>query len=554
MNNAYMVEAGSLENDSITKPVVKTMETLYKEAKDFIIAKLRDKYLSLTLEIWVKSNSEIYLLITANFISQSWTSLESFFLGLRPLPEMCLITHPDILSEKVSSQILPLILEEFEIKQENIVHVLFHSVPFNPSSASTQILSKPTWPCFNDTVQRSFDLINEFVTQLTNCDMLHDTLKIGKQVLPQYKEVRKHPGKLMAAMKTFLESQQSTDGLPLKIEEIDECTKLHEPFNVIIEALVDDPLIPASTILPLVFLVKNVYESQVGGGSTSSSTWTVEQRQEIVQSINNQIEAYYKINLNSGDLGGDPLLAVCSFLDPRYKKLKFLTKEQRDHVHDAVLELLHEQGRKEKVPNSGTGSILSVRSENPDYCEMNGGGGAGGDDGTSSDPLNPETPPDQGGFKKGGEKNGKFYDIIGTIIGRRQVQVPSLEAMEELTNYWDEPVPAMTMDPWTWWRYNKERFPKLSELARRYMVIRGTASFTKLDFTAAGKRFWNQLAGIEGEYVEKMQFLRRYYSSSFAELTEEGNGMMGNCMGMDEQMDIKRETGESIELVDEAMD
>lgn len=539
LNSVFELERGSLDedtnNDSILPPVISVLDDLYKEAKEHIKGKLQDKAISVSLELWLKSNIEVYVLVTANFVNREW-ALESYFLGMRLLPETCFLTVPEIVTEKVS-QVVGTLLEEYEIKTENVFHVLAHSVPL---ALSANILNVTTWPCLNDLIQRCYELLNSFAVSITDCDVVNNSLKIAKQVLPNYKDLKRHPGKLMESMKAFL-TTHTAENLPLKVEDLEECIRLQEPFGVIIESLLEFQILPASTITPLIFLVRNMYDSQANTDSTPSTNWPKEQRQEVTTSISSQIESSYKLNLASRDLG-DPMLAVCTFLDPRYKKLKFLTEEQRNFVYDTVTELLHEQG-KDKNQSGNTGSIISVRSENPTYTN--------GVVGNSTDPLNTSAVPSSSTQPEPTQANNsrstKLSAMLSSVIDRPLVKVPSAESMEELNNYWETPTAPLDMDPYQWWCYNHERYPKLGEIAKRYLCIPANATSARLSFTGARKKYYDDLANIEPEYVEKLQVLRHYHS-----LHTELNDKVPQFshLGLDEQVNIKSEAVESMDIVE----
>ncbi|KAG7491382.1 hypothetical protein MATL_G00003060 [Megalops atlanticus] len=82
---------------------------------------------------------------------------------------------------------------------------------------------------------------------------------------------------------------------------------------------------------------------------------------------------------------------------------------------------------------------------------------------------------------------------------------------EELCRYAAEKTIPLNENPLTWWRSNKERFPHLHRVARKYLGIVSTSVPPAQAFSKAGKVLSLRRSHLEPENVDMMLFLNSYY-------------------------------------------
>ncbi|XP_066436005.1 E3 SUMO-protein ligase ZBED1-like [Eleutherodactylus coqui] len=194
--------------------------------------------------------------------------------------------------------------------------------------------------------------------------------------------------------------------------------------------------------------------------------------------IRSEIVRYWDI-LDEEKLITNPS-AIASFLDPRFKELRFLKPLARAEVHTIVKNMLSQ------MPET----CCSHHSWIPSSCAM--------DIGTDMAPL-----PGQKVKPAVGSEN--VYDLL---LGRDPTESMP-EAHQQLENYIVEPVCKRTTDPLAWWNNNSHRFPTLARLARKYLVIPATAVKPEHAFSTAADPLEIRRAALESKYINQILFLHQ---------------------------------------------
>lgn len=552
LNSTFMSEVANEEQDSILGPVTQSLNEVYEATKEDIKSDLQNQAISLSLDLWKKTNVELYILIKANYISREWNS-ETRFLGLKLLPGVNFTyTSPDVLQGKVSTE-LQSVLEEFGLKSENLASIVFNTSP--PMEMASGICGNNAIPCFIKVIQKCYQIANTYMRELTGFDLLLEAEKVVEQFQSNYEDLKCNPGLLFQTAKNYLLCPPYEDfSFPASLDDFDACMKFQEPLNAMLEILFEQQEISTSSLLPLVFGIRRMLEKSLE--RTSNGNQSVGQRKMISEGLLQFIYSCYSINPDADDFNA-PNLVLSTFFDPRYKGLEFFTKRQTNYVYDTVTELLHEIDKKKYNYGSGdTGAIVSVRSENPEYARMNGG---------ILDPLSPATPSIsslEGWRADGPRTSSKLAEVISGVVGRKNVPVPSFKTLVELNNYRSDPEAKLSHDPLQWWSYNSHRFPTLAGLARIYLCTQLTATLPSHSFTAAGKQYYDNLARIEPEHVSQLHVIKNYYSeppeleiaSDRSETCDTARGQNPNDQQeMDEEgsVNIIKTEGISISLMDE---
>ncbi|KAK7933157.1 hypothetical protein WMY93_004053 [Mugilogobius chulae] len=172
---------------------------------------------------------------------------------------------------------------------------------------------------------------------------------------------------------------------------------------------------------------------------------------EIKQAINGDLSKRYTSEHSKR------LLYTASTLDPRFKTLPFLTEEQREEIHERVLE----EATQEVGENSDE---ADVRQEDVEQ-------------------LLPRE--DEASAPK---RKTALLDLLGKTF--TEVSVPhkstTISSEEELKKYLAVPSLPLSEDPLEWWRFNEGNFPLLSRQAKRYLCIPGTSVAAERVFSTAG--------------------------------------------------------------------
>ncbi|XP_075692352.1 E3 SUMO-protein ligase ZBED1-like [Rhinoderma darwinii] len=184
--------------------------------------------------------------------------------------------------------------------------------------------------------------------------------------------------------------------------------------------------------------------------------------------------------LDEGKLITNPS-AIASFLDPRFKELRFLKPWARGELHTIVRNMLSQMCEPCSTPRSWMASS----------CAIEGG----------SETLLLSVQKDEGPIV--GSENA--YDLL---LGRDPTESKP-EAHQQLENYIVEPVCKRTTDPLAWWNGNLHRFPTLARLARQYLVIPATAIKPEHAFSAALDPLEKRRAALESNYMDRILFLHQ---------------------------------------------
>ncbi|XP_018411497.1 PREDICTED: zinc finger BED domain-containing protein 1-like [Nanorana parkeri] len=178
--------------------------------------------------------------------------------------------------------------------------------------------------------------------------------------------------------------------------------------------------------------------------------------------------------LDEGKLIGNPAV-IASFLDPRFKELRFLKPWARGDLHERVKNMLLEP--------CVTNLQWSLT------CVTKG----------SIDTL---SPPVQDGTPIGLES---IYDLL---LGRDPTAYLP-EAHHQLENYIVEPVCKRTTHPLQWWNSNHQRYPALARLARQYLAIPATAVKPETAFGMLQDPLQIRKAALEPKHMAPILFLHQ---------------------------------------------
>ncbi|XP_041843910.1 E3 SUMO-protein ligase ZBED1-like [Melanotaenia boesemani] len=173
------------------------------------------------------------------------------------------------------------------------------------------------------------------------------------------------------------------------------------------------------------------------------------------------------------------ILLTASTLDPRFKALPFLTKEEQLDVHAKVI--VEAAALEKEVVQAEA----EVGAENTDIMEE-------------------ESPPAP-----------KRASALVNLLGRTFTEVKvvpksaSSKAEEELKKYLEAPPLSLSEDPLHWWSLHEASFPLLAKLAKRYLCIPGTSVAAERVFSTAGDIVTAQRSNLTPHHVDQLLFLQK---------------------------------------------
>ena len=161
------------------------------------------------------------------------------------------------------------------------------------------------------------------------------------------------------------------------------------------------------------------------------------------------------------------LQAVASFLDPRYKTLKYIQNVAvQSQVKSFVLHLMR--------------SEINVANVQPSTKE----------------------PPTK-----------KKKTVLSYLEGDYSGDIDKNDPEEELIRYQAEPV--LIRNPLDWWKHYVKTFPTLGRLAKKFLCVMGTSIPSERVFSMAGLTVTSYRAKLDAEVVDEIIFLNKILHNKF---------------------------------------
>ena len=173
-------------------------------------------------------------------------------------------------------------------------------------------------------------------------------------------------------------------------------------------------------------------------------------------------------------------------LDPRFKRLKFLTPEEVLNVQTKV-QTLALGVRREMVDEQQHGQTSASPTSRPTTAAA---GPTTPAVSLLDSLLDSET---------SSEEENRERDTV-TVDLNSQVRIEAL-------GYFEEKPIAKEERPLDWWKANKNRYPTLARLAKSYLCIPGTSTPSERLFSAAGNIASKRRASLSQEHVDMLTFL-----------------------------------------------
>jgi len=440
---------------------------IYSETRQRLLVILGNaEYVSCTTDTWTSIANESYMAITVHLIDSNFKH-KSFVLSIVSFPEK----HTSLnLYDKFSSEI-----DKWNLRSK-LVSVVHDSAP-NIIKAM-QIGSGNNLKCFAHLLQLC-------VMKSLKNDRIEKTLKVVRSVIGHFKH--------STCATSLLEQHQTTLNLPCHrliqdvstrwnsvyymmvrfIEQkkaiyaalidqnklnllcglndedfqmIVKLTNILKPFQEATTTISGDNYPTASTILPIIHQLKSILVKEI------SMVVEQEHLNEIVSNLNIEVGDLLKKYESSFDM-----LAKCSFIDPRFKHLKFIHEFQKDRIKNLItkefkdIDILKEGCDLDKFTNNNKSSLWENYEEDE-------------------------------------------------IMNK-----------DEIYRYTLSPNLRMCDDPLTFWKNNMKNFPVLSRLATKYLSVPGSSASSERVFSTSGYIVNDLRNRLTQKNAEMLVFLKCNY-------------------------------------------
>lgn len=179
-----------------------------------------------------------------------------------------------------------------------------------------------------------------------------------------------------------------------------------------------------------------------------------------------------RMKIDSDDLTSTPPM-LAMMLDPRHKHLAFLIPTRRLAAHAKLLQLLAEAER------------ASSTSADAD---------AAGDQVVGEVPV-----------QEAVHRRSSYALLMGENYATRSTN----DVEKEVDSFLKDPPPLLDSSPTAWWKVNEGRFPRLTNLARKYLAIPNTSVPAERVFSAADLIVNRPCTRLTPDHVDMLIFLNK---------------------------------------------
>ncbi|XP_009885389.1 PREDICTED: zinc finger BED domain-containing protein 1-like [Charadrius vociferus] len=446
----------------------------------------------LCVEFWASQLSQTYLSITANFIDGEWRRARC---GMETQAE-------DDLGEKLYAS-----LAEFGLSGKSVFCVM-HDSPQSAAATAPQLKAAYGW-----------------TSLCCAARTLHLCIKAGLEV----QQVEEALSIARGIVRYFQQDAKATCSLNSKLEAINK-TKLKLVMDVGSRWITTIEM--CETLLDLKWAIMSVLEEHPKGAAAGQNLadhqWKLLQdllpvmrtikiatsflREEQNASVSSLMPCVHGIVAAIGQQGGEGRAAptvvgnirselrqrwglaedekvlespavIASFLDPRFKEMRFLSPSLRSELHQRVKTMLSQACNH----HSPSGTQFGVPNSDPK---------AGGGDAGSQLPAHKD--------RCSSAPSQSIYDIL---LGKDPTEsMPEIH--QQLENYIVEPLCKRSTNPLHWWKNNEHRFPAVARLSRQYLAIPATALLPEQAFATGQSALEHRRAVLAPENLRLCRYPR----------------------------------------------
>ena len=476
--------------------VSKNMTCEYQEKSNLLREKLKSQVgVAFSTDHWSSMHMQGFITMTAHFLDANW-NCQNFVLAMREVSER-------YTGENTALEIKSFI-QEFEISDSQISGIV-------TDNASNMVvcgenLEMPHLRCFAHTLQLSIKGAFDSVRSIT-------------KVINGARQLVKHFRKSVV-VSNELRSRQKQMDIPNNALKIDCPTRWNSTYEMIdrlleqrlaVYAVLHDPkvtkldvarslelsddnwrvveaLIPVlkplylatrvmcseeyptlSGIYPIVF---SLTTNHLRGNDTDMKA-IADFKKIVADDITRRFHS------TDDDYICSSVAMRCTFLDPRYRTLKFLTDDQRTRFLTELSEYLGQGNDEDEKTNNET---MTEENEIPSKKKKHN---------IHDDMM---------------YLLGDFMEVTDTDCC--EIKTSSVE--DEIDLYKKEKPVSVNTNPFQWWKKNECVYPKLAAYARKVLCIPATSVPSERVFSTAGGTVTKLRSSLESSAIDHLIFLHKY--------------------------------------------
>ncbi|XP_075774069.1 E3 SUMO-protein ligase ZBED1-like [Pelodiscus sinensis] len=468
------------------------------------------------VEFWVSQPNQTYLTITANFIDGEWRrarcTLET------------LLVHETKgegdLGEKLYS-----ILSEFGLSNKSIFCVM-HDTLQNTMMNSQQLKRVYGWT----SLCCAAHILHLCIKAGLEIEQVQETLTAARGIVSYFQQDAKATcslnSKLEAINKTKLKLVMDVGSR--WITTIEMCESLldlkwaimslleeHPKGTLAVQNLADHQWKLLQDLVPVMRTIKiatsflreeqNISISSLMPcihGIVAAIGQQLEESSDVIKMVvgNIRSELMQRWSISEDEKVLESPAIIASFLDPRFKEMRFLSPSLRSELHKRVKNMLSQ------VFNHQSPSSTQFWVPNSDYKAEVGEAGS------------------QMSAHKDRGPSGQFQSMYDILLGKDPTEsMPEIH--QQLENYIVEPLCKRSTNPLDWWKTNEHRFPAVARLGRQYLSIPATVVLPDQAFAANESTLEHRRAVLAPENLDQILFLHQNFD--FLESMRNSNEMRG---------------------------
>lgn len=464
------------------------LHTKFLSAVKFISDALRNKFLTLTTDMWTDEyNCQSYLGLTVHFLDDK-SQMESFNLAVEPFPDSH--THENII------HVFNVVLERFGINDGMIDFVISDNAANIKKAITTRFGEEKHLSCFNHTlnlvtenaiknlpsIESVINEVKQIVGFFKRSNLAMEELRrsqreAGEEPLAPIQSVKTrwnsvysqcarfcklspHIAKVLLKMKSSGPSMLTNE----KMRAVEDIRDFLEPFHKVTEEMSGENYVTISRIIPTLSCLLQKTKD------VKTATKTGRQlREHLLVSLE---EKFDKVGMYMK-------WSICTFVDPRFKGLHFSEGEHMTDVQNRLLELYQTI----KPTAEGGNSHIETRRD-----ELS-------------------------------ENLWNFHAQLAEMHNKKMTENPGQsDFSEEVYRYRNASVSPINSNPILVWEDIKAFYPKIYVLAKRLLPIVGTSVPSERLFSKSGYVITEKRSRLSPERVNEICVLNSLEKNVFYQI------------------------------------
>ncbi|XP_022616727.1 zinc finger BED domain-containing protein 1 [Seriola dumerili] len=335
---------------------------------------------------------------------------------------------------------------------------------------------------------------------LTQCELISDRGRSWLATLAMLQRLKEQQVAVTATLtESSISHHFSFDGSDWTL--LEGLIEVLHPFKVVANMITSCRYPAISMVRPVLHMLLNT-NLKIKEGDIKEISMT----KEVISKV---LSSTYSQNLPlSQEIS--TFLNIATFLDPRYKKLPFLSTQERSKVESNVIEEVKAILEKQ----------MSDQSCLDDFSLL------------SQEPPSKKQAPLRGSSASSTTQDNPLAAIFCQSDADQSQEELHAQVVEELSNYKSQRVLGLNEDPLLWWSSHATLFPTLPKVLQKYWCVPATSVPCHRLFSSSGTVLCGKRNCIAPALVDQQVFLyensRSYYEAEPCE-DDLDNVWEGNC-------------------------